>query len=53
MKTLEEIQSAIEALPHEECMKLVNWCLERDWIAWGGAVESDAGAAATTNHQES
>ena len=53
MKTLEEIESAIEALPHEECMELVHWIAEREWIAWGEAVESDAGAAAITNHQES
>ena len=36
MKTLEEIQSAIEALPHEECMKLGRRLAERDWIACDG-----------------
>ena len=53
MKTPEEIESATEALPLEEYMRLVHWLAEREWIAWGETVESDSDAAAITNHQES
>ena len=42
MKSVEEIKSEIEALPHDEYMKLVHWFTERDWVAWDQQIETDS-----------
>ena len=44
MKSVEEIQSEIEALPHQEYMRLAHWFTERDWSAWDHKIEQDAGS---------
>lgn len=42
MKSVEEIQSEIEALPHTEYMKLAHWFTERDWQSWDQEIENDS-----------
>lgn len=42
MKTAEEIQNEIEALPHGEYMKLVHWFTEKDWKSWDHEIERDS-----------
>jgi len=42
MKSVEQIQSDIESLPHEEYLKLVRWFSEKDWDAWDHQLEDDA-----------
>ncbi|WP_133513157.1 hypothetical protein [Candidatus Thiosymbion oneisti] len=42
MKTAEEIQTDIEALPRKEYMKLVHWFSEHDWKAWDREIEIDS-----------
>jgi hypothetical protein len=44
MKTFEELKSDIEALPHQEYMKLSQWLSERDWQSWDEEIEKDSGA---------
>ena len=41
MKTLEDLKTEIEALPHREYMKLLHWLAERDWDAWDKEIERD------------
>jgi len=42
MKTVEEIQNEISALPHGEYMKLAHWFSEQDWELWDDEIERDA-----------
>lgn len=42
MRTVEEIKSEIQALPHQEYMKLVHWFSERDWAVWDEELERDS-----------
>ena len=42
MGTVEEIQSAIQSLPHDEYMRLVTWMHEKDWENWDQQLEKDA-----------
>jgi len=42
MGTVEEIQSAIETLPHDEYMQLITWIHQKDWEAWDKQVEEDS-----------
>lgn len=44
MKTVEEIKTEIEALPHHDYMKLLHWLAERDWVAWDEELERDSAA---------
>ncbi|MBK8636856.1 MAG: hypothetical protein IPN92_00755 [Chromatiaceae bacterium] len=44
MKTLEEVKSDIEALPHGEYTKLTHWLSERDWQAWDEEIDRDSAA---------
>jgi hypothetical protein len=44
MKSIEEIQTEIEALPHQEYMKLVHWFTERDWQSWDHELQRDSKA---------
>jgi hypothetical protein len=39
---LEEIQVAIESLPHEEYIRLRQWFSERDWEKWDRQIEADS-----------
>ena len=39
---LEEIQAAIESLPHEEYIRLRQWFSERDWKEWDRQIEADS-----------
>lgn len=42
MTTVEEIEAAIESLPHEEYVRLVEWFRERDGQAWDDQIDRDA-----------
>jgi len=42
MRTLEEMKSAIEALPRREYLDLAQWFSERDWQAWDEEIERDS-----------
>jgi hypothetical protein len=42
MKTVEEIKTEIELLPHGKYMELVHWFSERDWAIWDKEIESDS-----------
>jgi len=42
MRTLEDVKSAIEALPHREYLDLVQWLSDRDWQAWDEEIERDS-----------
>lgn len=42
MRTLEEMKSAIEALPRREYLDLVQWLSERNWQAWDEEIERDS-----------
>ncbi|HBQ44983.1 MAG TPA: hypothetical protein DD716_04960 [Thiomicrospira sp.] len=42
MSTVSEIQTKIEALPHNEYIKLVGWFAERDWSVWDKEIEKDS-----------
>ncbi len=44
MKSIEEIQTEIKALPHQEYMKLVQWFTERDWQSWDSELQRDSQA---------
>lgn len=41
MKTTEDIQTDIEALPRKEYMKIVHWFSERDGKTWDKEIEMD------------
>ncbi len=42
MMSIEELESAIEALPADQYSVLRNWFLERDWTKWDREIEVDA-----------
>jgi hypothetical protein len=42
MRSVEEIKAEIEALPHHEYMRLVNWLSEQDWAMWDEELERDS-----------
>jgi len=42
VKTAEDIQTDIEALPRKEYMKIVHWLSERDWKTWDKEIEVDS-----------
>jgi len=42
VKTAEDIQTDIEALPRKEYMKIVHWFSERDWKTWDKEIEVDS-----------
>ena len=42
MNTAIEIQAEIEALPHQEYIKLISWLSERDWKMWDQEIEEDS-----------
>lgn len=42
MNTAIEIQAEIEALPHQEYIKLVSWLNERDENMWDKEIEADS-----------
>ncbi len=44
MTQVEQIQAEIEALPHEEFVRLREWFAERDWLLWDQQIEADAAA---------
>lgn len=39
---VEEIQVAIESLPHREYIRLRRWFSERDWEKWDRQIEADS-----------
>jgi len=41
VKTTEDIQTDIEALPRKEYMKIVHWFSERDGKTWDKEIEMD------------
>jgi hypothetical protein len=42
VQTFEQIKVQIEALPHTEYVKLLDWLNERDAAEWDRAIEQDA-----------
>jgi hypothetical protein len=42
MTTVQEIQAAIETLPHEDYVRLRQWFSERDWEDWDMQIEADS-----------
>lgn len=42
MSTVEEIQSAIQSLPHSEYMELITWIHKKDWEEWDQQIEEDS-----------
>ncbi len=42
MRTANEIQLDIEALPEREYIKLVSWFSERDWKLWSDEIKADS-----------
>jgi hypothetical protein len=42
MKTFEQVRAEIEALPHREYLKLVDWLAERAADQWDNQIERDA-----------
>jgi len=42
MRTANEIQLDIEALPEQEYLKLVSWFSERDWEVWNDEIKEDS-----------
>ncbi len=42
MSKLENIQVAIESLSEEECSRLLEWFVERDWAQWDREIEIDS-----------
>ena len=41
MTTIQEIKSAIGALPHHEYMQLLGWIHDKDWSEWDNQLEDD------------
>ncbi len=39
---VEEIQVAIESLPHQEYVRLRRWFAKRDWEKWDRQIEADS-----------
>jgi len=44
MTQLERIQAEIEALSHQDYVRLRKWLAEKDWEEWHKQMESDANA---------
>lgn len=44
MMQLEQLQTAIEALPQSEFTRLRQWIIEKDWEQWDDQIEADAAA---------
>jgi len=44
MTQLERIQAEIEALSHQDYVRLRKWLAEKDWEEWEQQIESDANA---------
>lgn len=42
MTKVQEIQAAIETLPHEDYVRLRQWFSERDWEDWDTQIEADS-----------
>lgn len=42
MTSIEEIQSAIEALPKDEYTRLRKWFSDADWDQWNDEIELDS-----------
>ena len=42
MTKVQEIQAAIETLPHEDYVRLRQWFSERDWENWDRQIEADS-----------
>ena len=41
MTKIEQIQAEIEALPHEDFVRLREWFAEGDWLLWDKQLEAD------------
>ena len=41
---VQEIQAAIESLPHDDYVRLRKWFSERDWEEWDKQIEQDSQA---------
>ena len=41
MTTIQEIKSAIGALPHQDYMQLLGWIHNKDWSEWDKQLEGD------------
>ena len=41
MATIQEIKSAIGALPHEDYIQLLGWIHNMDWSEWDKQLEDD------------
>ncbi len=46
MSTIEEIQSAIQSLPHGEYMELITWIHKKDWEEWDQQIKEDSDSGA-------
>ncbi|MCX7048879.1 MAG: hypothetical protein NTX50_25755 [Candidatus Sumerlaeota bacterium] len=44
MTKVQEIETAISALPEQDYTQLRNWFLERDWEKWDREIEEDSEA---------
>ncbi|MFQ5709288.1 MAG: hypothetical protein ACE5HO_17665 [bacterium] len=42
MSKVDELKSAIEALPEEEYVELRQWFSEKDWQTWDEQIEADS-----------
>lgn len=42
MSTVEEIQSAIQSLPHDKYMELITWIHQKDFEDWDKQIEKDS-----------
>ena len=42
MTTVEEIKTAIEALPEQEYVNLRQWFSEKDWKKWDAQIAADS-----------
>lgn len=44
MRTVEELETAVDSLSQEEYSRFRRWFLDRDWEKWDQAIEEDAKA---------
>lgn len=42
MKTVEEIEQAVDSLSYKEYAEFRRWFLERDWEEWDGEIAKDS-----------
>lgn len=42
MSKVEDIKTAIEALPEKDYAQLRHWFTERDWASWDAQIEADS-----------